>query len=43
MAIGAICSFEGFTNGFFELGMAVRASESISMIVEGRSREVRDR
>lgn len=43
MAIGAIGSFEGFTNGFFELGMAVRASESISMIVEGRSREFRDR
>ncbi len=43
MAIGTVCSFEGFTNGFFELGMPVRLSESVSMVVKSRSREVRDR
>lgn len=43
VAIGAVCGFEGFTNGFFELSMPVRQSESISMVVKSRSREVRDR
>lgn len=41
--VGARRIFEGLTNGFFVLGMAVRVTESIPMVVERRFGEVRDR
>lgn len=41
--VGALRIFEGLTNGFFELSMPVRVTESIPMVVERRSGEVRDR
>lgn len=43
VSVCAVRSFEGFTDGLFERSMPVRVTESISMVVEGRSREVRDR
>lgn len=42
MPVGAFRIFEGFTNGSFELSMAVRATESIPMVIERRFGEVRD-
>ena len=42
MPVGAFRIFEGLTNGFFELSMPIRVTESNPMVVERRSGKVSD-